>query len=197
MSGSMFTNIYNLVALFTALLDLCLSRECYLPRQKQLLLSWKQKLYSIWGPLPSPHQNVSPKEKAFNLKSPHISPCSYGPHAGLQPGWAGWNQQHNAEDNKERLTVPSPGDTFHQRKDHPFLMPRNSAPNIGSSLMFSSPLSYKKRYSFQDGVSCTKEVKLNKIKFFVLLGSESPSEFTPPQLPTNIRAKSSSHSNAK
>jgi len=139
------------VALFTALLDLCLSRECYLPRQKQLLLSWKQKLYSIWGPLPSPHQNVSPKEKAFNLKSPHISPCSYGPHAGLQPGWAGWNQQHNAEDNKERLTVPSPGDTFHQRKDHPFLMPRNSAPNIGSSLMFSSPLSYKKRYSFQDG----------------------------------------------
>merc|ERR1712106_1228957 len=97
------------------------------------------------------HQNVSPKEKAFNLKSPHISPCSYGPHAGLQPGWAGWNQQHNAEDNKERLTVPSPGDTFHQRKDHPFLMPRNSAPNIGSSLMFSSPLSYKKRYSFQDG----------------------------------------------
>jgi len=139
------------VALLTTLLDLCLSRDCYLPRQKQLLLSWKQKLYSIWGPLPSPHQNMSPKEKTFQFKSPHISPCSYGHHPSLQSGWAGWSQQHHTEDNKERLTVPSSVDTFQQRKDHPFLMPRNSAPNIGSSNLFSSPLSYKKRYSFQDG----------------------------------------------
>eukprot|EP00090_Calanus_glacialis_P009571 TRINITY_DN17954_c0_g1_i1.p1 TRINITY_DN17954_c0_g1~~TRINITY_DN17954_c0_g1_i1.p1 ORF type:complete len:706 (+),score=139.80 TRINITY_DN17954_c0_g1_i1:343-2460(+) len=138
------------VALLTALLDLCLSRDCYLPRQKQLLISWKQKLYSIWGPLPSPHQTISPKEKPFHLKSPHIPTSTYEPHPGLQPNWAGWSQ-HNTEDNKERLTVPSAGEPFHQRKDHPFLMPRNSAPNIGSSIMFSSPLSYKKRYSFQDG----------------------------------------------
>jgi len=139
------------VALFTALLDLCLSRDCYLPRQKQLLLSWKQKLYSIWGPLPSPHQNVSPKEKTFHVKSPLISPCSYGNHSALQSGWAGWSHQHLPEDNKERLTVPSSVEASQQRKEHPFLMPRNSAPNIGSSNMFSSPLSYKKRYSFQDG----------------------------------------------
>jgi hypothetical protein len=139
------------VALLTVILDLCLSRDCYLPRQKQLLLAWKQKLYSIWGPLPSPHQNLSPKEKTFHMKSPHIPPSSYGHHPALQSGWAGWNQQQSTEDNIERLTVPCSGEPFQQRKDHPFLMPRNSAPNIGSSSMFSSPLSYKKRYSFQDG----------------------------------------------
>lgn len=138
------------VAQFTTLLDLCLSRDCYLPRQKQLLISWKQKLYSIWGPLPSPHQNVGQKEKSFHLKTPHINPPSLGQHVGLPVNWAGWTHSPS-EESKEHLSVPSPGEAFQQRKDHPFLMPRNSAPNIGSSLMFSSPLSYKKRYSFQDG----------------------------------------------
>eukprot|EP00091_Calanus_sinicus_P006266 TRINITY_DN16880_c0_g1_i1.p1 TRINITY_DN16880_c0_g1~~TRINITY_DN16880_c0_g1_i1.p1 ORF type:complete len:271 (-),score=45.98 TRINITY_DN16880_c0_g1_i1:190-954(-) len=58
------------VALLTSLLDLCLSRDCYLPRQKRLLISWKQKLYSIWGPLPSPHQTISPKRKTIPLEKP-------------------------------------------------------------------------------------------------------------------------------
>jgi len=143
------------VALLTALLDLCLSRSCYLPQQKQLLLAWKHKLYSVWGPLPSPHQNINQKEKAFQLKTPHITPpnsfqSSYGQHSGLPSSWAGW-AQHQNQDNKERLAVPPLNETFHRGKVHPFLMQRKSAPSIESSVAFSSPVSFKKRYSFQDG----------------------------------------------
>lgn len=143
------------VALLTTLLDLCLPRDCYLPRQKQLLSSWKQKLYSIWGPLPSPHQTVNHKDKPFQLKTqPAISSNSfqsgYGQHAGLPNNWAGW-AQHLDQDNVDRLTVPPLGENFQQSKIHPFLMQRKSAPNIESFNSFSSPVSYKKRYSFQDG----------------------------------------------
>merc|ERR1712018_1001944 len=32
-----------------SLLDICLGRDCYQHHQKQLLLSWKHKLLSIWA----------------------------------------------------------------------------------------------------------------------------------------------------
>ena len=37
------------VSHFVSLLSLCLGRQCYQPHHKQLLLSWKHKLVSIWG----------------------------------------------------------------------------------------------------------------------------------------------------
>jgi len=142
-----------LVALLTSLLDLCLSCDCYLPHQKQLLLSWKHKLYSIWGPLPSPNQNTSHKDKTFHMKSPSMGHPSlqsaYADFNTVPTTWAGWDQHLNQD--KERLTVPPLSESFNQRKLHPFLMQRKSAPNIESSVLFPSPRLYKKRYSFQDG----------------------------------------------
>ena len=42
------TDVKN-VSHFVSLLSLCLARHCYQHHHKHLLLSWKQKLVSIWG----------------------------------------------------------------------------------------------------------------------------------------------------
>jgi len=144
------------VSLLTSLLDICLSRDCYLPRQKQLLLSWKHKLYSIWGPLPPAHQqSVSHKQNVFQTQNnPQLATsnpfqCGYGQHSKLPSDWAGWAQNLHQE-NKETLSVPTMSDNFQHRKPYPFLLQRKSAPNIETFSAFSSPVSHRKRYSFQD-----------------------------------------------
>ena len=48
------------VSHFVSLLSLCLSRQCYQHHHKQLLLSWKHKLVSIWGSGVNLHHQQQP-----------------------------------------------------------------------------------------------------------------------------------------
>ena len=53
------------MAIFSGLLDLCLSSEAYSTQEKQLLVSWQQKIVTIWGPLPAPSQEPHQKPSHF------------------------------------------------------------------------------------------------------------------------------------
>jgi len=53
------------MAIFSGLLDLCLSNEAYSTQEKQLLVSWQQKIVTIWGPLPAPSQEPHQKPSHF------------------------------------------------------------------------------------------------------------------------------------
>merc|ERR1719411_1917469 len=53
------TDVKN-VSHFVSLLSLCLSRQCYQHHHKQLLLSWKHKLVSIWGSGVNLHHQQQP-----------------------------------------------------------------------------------------------------------------------------------------
>ena len=53
------------MAIFSGLLDLCLSSEAYSTQEKQLLISWQQKIVTIWGPLPAPSQEPHQKPPHF------------------------------------------------------------------------------------------------------------------------------------
>ena len=53
------------MSMFSGLLDLCLSSEAYSAQEKQLLVSWQQKIVTIWGPLPPPSQDSHQKPAHF------------------------------------------------------------------------------------------------------------------------------------
>ena len=66
---------------FIGLLNICLNCDLYQPQQKQLLLSWKQKIGSIWHTLPTPLQ--TPQSNQKSQRSWH-NPSSFSCRSSLQ-----------------------------------------------------------------------------------------------------------------
>lgn len=85
------------VSHFVSLLDICLGRDCYQHHQKQLLLSWKHKLLSIWtsaGP-----GNVKKSKMAhFKVKDESDPPLNFP-----ISHWAGSEKEHT----KHKILVKS------------------------------------------------------------------------------------------
>jgi len=139
------------VSMFTNLLDICLSREVFQPHQKQLMLSWRHKIISIWGHLPPLNQVIT---------SQRIDRKFLPPQAHIPAQVWGSCQQHTTPrhsiPNRETQAMYSAMENLHcqERQNtgskHPLLLQRKSAPNIRSWQDFStSPVTYRKRSSFQ------------------------------------------------
>lgn len=131
------------VSHFVSLLDICLGRDCYQHHQKQLLLSWKHKLLSIWASAGSGNVKKS-KMTNFKVKDENDSPLNFP-----ISHWAGSEKEHSKHKilvksdslpetketlsfNKKRLSLQNMTDkethtsTFHHRYSLPLFNPKIS-----------------------------------------------------------------------
>lgn len=117
------TDIKNVVHL-ALLLELCLARPVYPPHSRQLLLSWRQRILSVWGPLPPPGATPT----TWNSTSPRLS----APHSA--PLAAPLKTFENLKPLKSpsSSTAPASPDSLSQCGKPGLLLQRRSAPCIRS-----------------------------------------------------------------
>lgn len=124
------------VSHFVSLLSVCLTRHCYQPHHKHLLVSWKQKLVSIWGNHLNLHKPAGPGRKVkYQQEAPLTSTINSFPishwTARDKPARA---NRHNRLENTDKL------------EDSPEMTPRScSTPDSASAVS-------RKRFSLQNEV---------------------------------------------
>ena len=128
--------------IFIGLLNICLVSDLYQPQQKQLLLSWKQKIGSIWhtltATLETPHGNQKIQTSWQKLSSLSRR-SSLQNWQRISPDHGGRPVQHP---NHARENI-----TFMPYQDNFMFQQRRSDPNIKFSSSYSS--SAKKTFVFE------------------------------------------------
>ena len=130
------TFYFILVLIFIGLLNICLASDLYQPQQKQLLLSWKQKIGSIWQTLPATLQTPHGSQTSWH------NPSSFSRRSSLQ-NWHKFSLDHVGHPEchpslrRENLTcMPFQGNSMFQQ--------RRSDPNIKFSSSYPSGINIKK-----------------------------------------------------
>jgi hypothetical protein len=121
------------VLIFLGLLNICLTSDLYQPQQKQLLLSWKQKIGSIWHTLPATFQTPQ-----SNQKSPTSwhNPSSLSRRSSLQ-NWHKFSPDHGGRP----VQCPSSGRenlAFLPFQDNSIVQQRSKDPNLKFSSSYPS-----------------------------------------------------------
>ena len=121
--------------IFIGLLNICLTSDLYQLQQKQLLLSWKQKIGSIWNTLPSTLQTPQSNQKS---QTSWHNPSSFSRRSSLQ-NWHRFSPDHG----EPPVRHPSPARenlTFLPYQDHSMTQQRSSDPNIKFSRSYPSSI---------------------------------------------------------
>ena len=141
--------------IFIGLLNICLSSDLYQPQQKQLLLSWKQKIGSIWHTLPAtlqtPHVNQKDQTSWQKLSSLSRRSSLQNWHR-FSPDHGGWPVRH-----------PSPARenlTFLPYQNNSMIQQRRSDPNIKFSSSYPSSINIR-----SDGIVTNTRQLLYPLEF--------------------------------
>ena len=124
--------------IFIGLLNICLASDLYQPQQKQLLLSWKQKIGSIWHTLPAPLQAHHVNQKS---QTAWHNPSSFSRRSSLQ-SWHRFAPDHGGR--PDQHSIPAIENlTFLPYQNNSMIQQRRSDPNIKFSSSYPSGINIR------------------------------------------------------